>query len=307
MKKITSIILAIIMLFSTVVIANISVTAANYTTKYWNYTEPSGADYAYWNGKKMVKHKNTWTTNIKWMQASLNYCISERKLDASYLDVDGKFGPACKKVTIKFQEATGLSADGSFGPATIKKMKSVLNNDDWMLGDDNYSSSEITTSDIQRVLNKYGYKTNTYWTYKSGGSPTSSYMATSRKGRNYSYRYNGVECYGFANFVMHEVTGTTVNPNNGNKYGWKYLKAKDVKSLKVGDIVRIGSSNSNGHTGIVLTINKNGVCTFAQCLGGVNNKISIGTKLASSKFGSHNTLKSMKNSGALLYVYRYVG
>lgn len=41
MKKITSIILAIIMLFSTVVIANINVTAANYTTKYWNYTEPT--------------------------------------------------------------------------------------------------------------------------------------------------------------------------------------------------------------------------------------------------------------------------
>lgn len=169
------------------------------------------------------------------------------------------------------------------------------------------SSSKITTAQIQSVLNKYGYSTGKYWTYKSGGSPTSSYVATNRQGRKYSYKYNGVECYGFANFVMHEVTGTTVNPNNGNKNGWKYIKASDVRELKVGDIVRIGKSNSNGHSGVVLTVDNNGKCTFAQCFGGVNNKISIGTSLASSSFGSHNTLSSMKNRGVLLYVYRYVG
>ena len=105
--------------------------------------------------------------------------------------------------------------------------------------------------------------------------------------------HNGVECYGFANFVMHKVTDTNVNPNNGNKNGWKYIKASSVTELKVGDIVRIGKSNSNGHTGVVLTVDSNGKCTFAQCFGGVNNKISIGTSLASSSFGSHSSLKSM--------------
>lgn len=168
-------------------------------------------------------------------------------------------------------------------------------------------SGKITTKDIEKVLNNYGYKTGKYWNYNANGSSTKSYVATDRKGRQYSYRYNGVECYGFANFVMHEVTGTTVNPNNGNKNGWEYIKASNVKELRVGDIVRIGKSNSNGHSGIVLKVDSNGKCTFAQCFGGSQNKISIGTSLASSSYGSHSTLSSMKNSGVLLYVYRYVG
>lgn len=237
------------------------------------------------------------------MQCALNYCIKYKSLKASYLSVDGSFGPATKKTTTAFQKKYGLSQDGSFGSKTISKMKSVLASNPTPTP----SGSKITTSQIQSVLNKYGYETGKYWTYKSGGSATNSYVATTRKGRKYSYKYNGVECYGFANFVMHEVTGTSVNPNNGNKNGWKYIKANEVTELKVGDIVRIGKSNSNGHSGVVLTIDNKGNCTFAQCLGGVDNKISIGKGLSSSSFGTHSTLKSMKNSGVLLYVYRYVG
>lgn len=302
-KKLVSVVLALITVFTTLAATATTAFAANYSTSYSSYNEPESNDYAYWNGKKVVKGSGTTTNEIKWMQAALNYCIAKKGLNASKLDVDGSFGPASKKATTAFQKKYGLSQDGSFGKNTIFKMKSVLNPSPAPTP----SNSKIKTSDIQSVLNKYGYSTGKYWTYKSGGSATNSYVATTRKGRRYSYKYNGVECYGFANFVMHQVTGTSVNPNNGNKNGWKYIKANEVTELKVGDIVRIGKSNSNGHSGVVLTVDSKGNCTFAQCFGGVDNKISIGKGLASSSFGTHSTLKSMKNSGVLLYVYRYVG
>jgi peptidoglycan hydrolase-like protein with peptidoglycan-binding domain len=306
--KVLSIILAIITIFSTSAIGLTASAASNTSYSSYNAPENSG-DYAYWNGSKVVKSSSTTKDEIRWIQAAINYCIAREGLNTSYIAVDGSFGPGSKTATIAFQKAAGLTADGSFGPASIQKMKSVLNDgkDNSLKSSKTSSNSKITTAQIQSVLNNYGYSTGKYWTYKSGGSSTSSYVATTRQGRQYSYSYNGVECYGFANFVMHKVTGTTVNPNNGNKNGWKYIKASDVSELKVGDIVRIGKSNSNGHSGIVLTVDGNGKCTFAQCFGGVNNKISIGTSLASSSFGSHSTLSSMKNAGVLLYVYRYVG
>ena len=74
----------------------------------------------------MVKHKGTYKSNVQWMQASLNYCIKYKGLRASYLDVDGSFGPASKKTPLAFQKKYGLKQDGSFGPGTISKMKSVL-------------------------------------------------------------------------------------------------------------------------------------------------------------------------------------
>lgn len=302
-KKFASVMMALITVFTAFSATSTTALAASYPTNYSSYSAPSSSDYAYWNGSKMVKASSTTKSEIKWMQCALNYCIKYKGLKASYLSVDGSFGPATKKTTTAFQKKYGLSQDGSFGSKTISKMKSVLASNPTPTP----SGSKITTSQIQSVLNKYGYETGKYWTYKYGGSATNSYVATTRKGRQYSYKYNGVECYGFANFVMHEVTGTSVNPNNGNKNGWKYIKANEVTELKVGDIVRIGKSNSNGHSGVVLTIDNKGNCTFAQCFGGVDNKISIGKGLASSSFGTHSTLKSMKNSGVLLYVYRYVG
>lgn len=60
------------------------------------------------------------------MQATLNYCIKYRNLNASLLEVEGSFGPACKKATAAFQCKYGLDADGSFGSGTISKMKLVL-------------------------------------------------------------------------------------------------------------------------------------------------------------------------------------
>ncbi len=312
-KKLAAWFLAVICTISMFSFTGISASAANYTSNYSKYATPSASDYAYWNGKKVAKASGTTKSEIMWMQAALNYCIANKGLNAGKLNVDGSFGPASKKTATAFQKKYGLSADGSFGPKTISKMKDVLNSSSKASApkketQQETSGSEITTAQIQAVLKKYGYKTGKYWTYsKNGGSPKSGYKATNRKGRQYSYVYQGKECYGFANFVMHEVTGTTVNPNNGNKHGWKYIKAKNVTELKVGDIVRIGKNNSNGHSGVVLSVNSKGTCTFAECWGGVQNKINIGGKLSSSTYGSHSTLRSMKKKGVLLYVYRYVG
>ena len=266
----------------------ISASAANNTSP-WAYS-PTPTRAIYYKSPVMTGN------DVRWVQQALNLTIN------AGLAIDGSFGPASKAAAIKFQKQYGLTQDGSVGPATRAKTVSVLNS----MGYFENSSASITTADIQNALNRYNYTTGMYWTYPTGGSATSGFMASTRPGRSYSYRYNGVECYGFANFVMHIVTGTTVNPNNGNANGWRYIKASDVTELKVGDIVRIGKNNSNGHSGIVLTVN-NGKCTFAQVFGGVNNKISIGTSLASSSFGTHNTLASMKANNVLLYVYRYVG
>ena len=170
------------------------------------------------------------------------------------------------------------------------------------------SGGVITTQSIQAVLDKYNYKTGKYWTPKNASdSRTSGYMGSDRFSSE-SYIYEGYQCYGFANFVMHEVTGTTVNPNNRNNSYWEYLTPSQTTELKVGDIVRIGKSNSDGHSGVVLSVNGT-KCTFAECWGGTSsgNKINIGGALNSSAYGSHTTLSTMKSKGVLLYVYRYKG
>lgn len=145
MKRFLALLTAFLVLCSTFGALAMTASAANYTSSYWNYTEPSGADYAYWNGKRMVKHSGTWTTNIKWMQASLNWCIRNKGLSASLLDVDGSFGPASKKATIAFQRKFGLSADGSFGPSTIQRMKDVQKG--------KYPKQQSTSSSSSKTLN----------------------------------------------------------------------------------------------------------------------------------------------------------
>ena len=127
MKNLKKAIALVLCLVTVLSVMNISASAASVSASLGNEAENSG-DYAYWNGSKVVKSSSTSKDEIKWMQKALNYCISNRGLNATKLTVDGSFGPASKKATIAFQKATGLSADGSFGPATIKKMKNILNN-----------------------------------------------------------------------------------------------------------------------------------------------------------------------------------
>lgn len=123
LKKSIALALSLATLIGTLVI---SASAANYTTNYSAYNQPEANDYAYWSGSRVVRGSSTTTAEVKWIQAALNYCIKNKGLNASYLDVDGSFGPASRKATKVFQSKYGLSVDGSFGPATIAKMKEVL-------------------------------------------------------------------------------------------------------------------------------------------------------------------------------------
>lgn len=125
-KKITAILLAASTMFTVAASNTMTAFAANYSTNYSSYNEPESNDFAYWNGSKVVKGSGTTKDEIKWMQASLNYCIVKKGLNASKLDVDGSFGPSSQKTCKAFQKKYGLSQDGSFGPSTISKMKSVI-------------------------------------------------------------------------------------------------------------------------------------------------------------------------------------
>ena len=108
-------------------ILSVTALASNRTTDYTLYDAPSSSDYAYWNGFRVIKASGTTTSEMKWMQASLNWCIANLKLPGNYLEVDGSMGPASRKVVLEFQKAAGLTPDGSFGPACISTMKDILN------------------------------------------------------------------------------------------------------------------------------------------------------------------------------------
>lgn len=130
-----------------------SASAANYTTNYQQYSAPSSSDFAYWNGSRVVRASGTTISEVKWMQAALNYCIVYKGLNATKLDVDGSFGPASKATALAFQRTYGLEQDGSFGPSTIQKMKTVLNDN---------GSSDYTYRLCWPVSSSvYGYKTIT--------------------------------------------------------------------------------------------------------------------------------------------------
>lgn len=290
--RLASLVLALLLVFNMLAT---SASSANYTSDYTRYSTPSStSDYAYWNGWRVVRASGTTTSEVKWMQAALNYCIMYKGLNATKLDVDGSFGPASRAAVLAFQKAYGLERDGSFGPSTIQKMKAVLSDGKAT------SSGTISTQQIQSILNRYGYVDGKFWTYPSGGSSKSGYFASTRYGRNYSYNYYGsTECAGFAGFVMGEVTGKS-DIMSGNAKGWTKITGKNnVSSLKVGDIVRAG-----GHSAIVLTVDSNGKCTFAECWGSYGCEINIG------KFNnSYSTLNEIKNAypNSFSHIWRYTG
>ena len=191
----------------------VTASAANYSTKYSSYSTPSSSsDYAYWNGSKVVKSSNTTKSEIRWIQAAINYCIKYEGLSASYLNVDGSFGPASKNATIKFQKATGLTADGSFGPNTIKKMKTVLNDGKVTL---KKSTSSATIS--KNIKLKNYLQVDQTWSSAKYGS-----------GKKNSLRDSGCGILSIVNAV-YNLTGNFIQPttvakwahNKGlyNKYG----------------------------------------------------------------------------------------
>lgn len=245
LKKVIAVFLAMVTIFTTCISGAITTLAANYSTSYSSYNQPESNDFAYWNGKKVVKGSGTTTSEIKWMQAALNYCISKKGLNASKLDVDGSFGPASKKTTTAFQKKYGLSQDGSFGPKTISKMKSVLN------------SATKTT------------KYNLIW-------PTNKTTITGKYGTNGSKRSNGTRyhsgidigtsigspCYAVADgtVVMCKSTDDSSNTIGGRgRYIVIYHSNGDYSSLyehlsscsvKVGDKVKAGQKiGKTGNSG----------------------------------------------------------
>ena len=122
--RILSLLLSVVMLTGLLTTVTF---AANYTTNYKQYSTPSSSDYAYWDGSRVVRASGTTTSEVKWMQASLNFCVANLGLQADYLEVDGSLGPASRATVIAFQKAAGLTADGSFGPACIQRMKDIHN------------------------------------------------------------------------------------------------------------------------------------------------------------------------------------
>ena len=175
------------------------------------------------------------------------------------------------------------------------------------------ATGSITTQDIQRVLDKYGYTTGSYWTmwdYPNSGSSdcgatvqtinselyASSNPATSSSSQSWkSYNFNNSwQCHGFALYVMSKVTGNTVSSAGGTN--WTKITSKP-SYLQVGDIIR-----TSQHTAVVLTAD-NGTYTFAECWGGSQNKISIGKGFNYSYY----TLDSITSRYSFQYVLRYGG
>ncbi len=158
-------------------VAPLSVSAAsNENTNYSKFDRPeTKGDYAYYSGGKTKKSNSTSKSEIKWMQAALNYCIKYEGLKTAYISVDGSFGPATRQATLAFQKAANLTQDGSFGPSTIKKMISVLS-------DNKKSFNSTATTQKKPNLSS---KCNVVKTYKLENKKY--YMATLKVG------YNGVK------------------------------------------------------------------------------------------------------------------
>lgn len=154
MKKIVSLVLVLVTLVSTLSVMAVSASAASIPdTDYTKYSVPSSSDYAYWNGKKMVKASGTTKNELRWIQTSLNKCILEGVFKADYLTIDANFGPACKKATIAFQRSQNLTPDGSFGSKTIAAMKEILKK----LGTENNATYELLwPTNSTRITGKYG-------------------------------------------------------------------------------------------------------------------------------------------------------
>lgn len=113
--------------------------AANYTTNYSAYNQPESNDYAYWNGRRVVRGSGTTTSEVKWMQAAMNALIQKRGLNAPYAEVDGSFGPGASRTCRAIQGALGLQQDSSFGPATIAAVKSALSSGSSTSGSGKYN------------------------------------------------------------------------------------------------------------------------------------------------------------------------
>ncbi len=183
------------------------------------------------------------------------------------------------------------------------------------------SASSISTAAIKEVCNRYGFKSGAYWTYdynkvnktqaeldaaatngyKASGVPYGSGKYRSRHYSNSDTHYGeyifkgGRQCYGFANFIGYQLTGSV--PTSGwTKYS-SVTQVENAGGLQVGDVIR-----SSGHSAMVLTVSGSSITTV-ECWGGNNNKISVGGYFN----GSAKTLRDISNRYGFVAVYRYGG
>lgn len=245
-KKSISLLLAVLFVISLLPLGEVSASAANYTTSYNSYDRPeTSGDYAYWNGKKTVKSSSTTKSEIKWMQAALNYCIVNKGVSASKLDVDGSFGPASKKATQAFQKKYSLSVDGSFGPSTIKKMISVLNSSS------SSSSSTTSTSQSKTLSVNMNNIKSTGYQYCSGpcGCYAVAYGRDIRDGKahkwtEYSVGYSS--SLGRYNFTVSWSKGNCT-VKNGKSAQAVFKAVYDSINNGKPVVVRVTGNGSSGH------------------------------------------------------------
>lgn len=273
-KKTLATILAAVSVLTVIFCCPFTASAADTTDNYSRFTAPSNSsDYAYWNGSKMVKSKNTNTSEIKWMQAAINRAIKYDGLKAGLLDVDGKFGPASKKSTMKFQSAVGLKADGSFGPDTIKKMKNVLND-----GKRTFTSSPDTSSRKFSSRTSAPSKSNSF--YYSSINPFSS-------------RYVG-QCTWYAYGRAYELLGTKPKLCTGNAGNWfSYNKSNGY--YQYGSTPKCGAiacwkSNGAGHVAVVEKVYSDGSFEVSHYFGSTDKSFHY-SKYASGKAYKYNGSK----------------
>lgn len=335
-KRMLSLILCCLMLATMFAGMGISASAANYSTAYQNYPEPTVA--------LTLKNPTMKGEYVKWFQCAINYLctygdkLTGKKLNTAYkLDVDGSFGPASQNATKAFQSQYGLEVDGAFGPASRAKMKSVLK-----IG--TQPASKLTAYDINVVLqeimqtsnpvNVYSYYSNpVYWTAPNPNyilntctqlAPRSTvkenYWSNGKKYYSYHYigQYGASQCYGFADYVLaravYKKTGKVFDlASLQQRSDWSckgYTKLTgNITSLQIGDIVRIGPKNgtTDGHSAIVMDYNAStGEYSFAECWGGQNSLLKIGGGMESG-MNNNRTLAQIKNNYRICWVIRYTG
>lgn len=185
--------------------------------------------------------------------------------------------------------------------------------------------STITTSDIQSVLDYYGYidggkddgSGGTYWTYNKTTGDKNSYMAGTQPGTasgwtGYKYEVSDWwQCAGFALHMGYALSGFKEDPLTSDKW-IRYTTydgaAADTGGFQVGDIVAL-KYNGNQHMAMVYKVNGNKY-TFAQA-NNANCYFKINTPFWIK--GACSTLADFKakDIGAPysngIRVYRYTG
>ena len=182
-------------------------------------------------------------------------------------------------------------------------------------------AGSISTSAIQDVCNRYGFKSGAYWTYDYNGvdktksaldaAATSGYRASGVPYGSGTYRsayysgsdthygeyifQGGRQCFGFANFIGYQITGS-VPTSSWTRYN-SVAEVEQAGGLQVGDVIRAG-----GHSAMVYKVSGSTIYTV-ECWGGSKNKISVGGYFN----GSAKTLKEIASRYSFSAVYRYGG